>query len=199
MDNFKAEQEVEESRLVFSVIAVELILLFLAFAWASAIKLSLISLVHLNLVDIIASVIFSIFFMIFNFICVNGLPKISNIFKGLKTAYEEVVPLAANISYPGAFVVALFSSVAEEFFFRGVVQYQLGIIVASVIFGLFHIGSRKTLWYGVYAVFAGFYMGFIYIKTGNILVPILVHFFNNFFALPYMKHYYRKRMKSLNN
>ena len=92
-------------------------------------------------------------------------------------------------------VFAVTSGVAEEVFFRGFLQQALselafgnewlGLVVASLVFGLIHIGPdrRKFLPWTIMAVVLGFVFGLVYMVTGNILAPIIAHFTINFFNL----------------
>ena len=73
-------------------------------------------------------------------------------------------------------IIALFSGVAEEMLFRGVIQPHLGYIGTSIVFGLVHIGPgrRYALW-TVFALAAGFLMGALAIATGGVLAPAIAH------------------------
>jgi hypothetical protein len=77
-------------------------------------------------------------------------------------------------------VLALFSSVAEELLFRGVMQANIGIVATSIIFGLLH--KQPNTFIGVWSIFAtlaGFIFGFLYQWSGGLLAPILAHFLIN--------------------
>lgn len=72
----------------------------------------------------------------------------------------------------------------EEIVFRGIIQKGLinkgtkpvnAIIVASVIFGLVH----GNPWQFVGAVLLGCVLGLVYYKTKSLLLPMLLHGFNN--------------------
>lgn len=88
-------------------------------------------------------------------------------------------------------VFAVTSSIGEELLFRGFLQQWLsdsvfdgptsdwwGLILASTIFGLIHVGpDRKTfLPWTIMAVVMGFALGGMYLYTGNLLAPVLCHF-----------------------
>jgi membrane protease YdiL (CAAX protease family) len=92
-------------------------------------------------------------------------------------------------------MLAISSGVAEEVFFRGVVQQGLttyafsgphevwlGIAVSSLIFGLLHIGpDMKTfLPWTAMALAMGVGFGWMYWATGTLLAPVLAHFTINF-------------------
>jgi len=80
--------------------------------------------------------------------------------------------------------IALVPAVCEEVFFRGVLlrlSYQgtgkihVGVLLSAVIFALFHFEFDNIL----SITFMGVILGYLYVYTGSILVPILLHFLNN--------------------
>jgi membrane protease YdiL (CAAX protease family) len=95
----------------------------------------------------------------------------------LREIAEELAPrLVDGASYGGLALVALFSGVGEETFFRGVIQQEFGLVIASLIFGLVHVGpDRRYLVWTAWAVLAGFLFGALYEVTGGLLAPILAH------------------------
>jgi len=83
--------------------------------------------------------------------------------------------------------LALFSSVSEEMFFRGALQPEVGLVVASILFGLAHfIPRREFLFWTLFSGLAGALLGALYIGTGNLLAPMLAHFVVNALNLPYI-------------
>ncbi|MBI4566943.1 MAG: CPBP family intramembrane metalloprotease [Planctomycetes bacterium] len=78
------------------------------------------------------------------------------------------------------FLLALFSSVAEEAFFRGALQSVLGLFWASLFFGVIHfIGPRYLAW-TLFALVMGFALGGLYQYSGNLAAPVAAHFLINF-------------------
>jgi uncharacterized protein len=60
------------------------------------------------------------------------------------------------------------------------VQQEFGLVVASVVFGLVHVGpDRRYLFWTGWAVLAGFLFGTLYDVTGGLLAPILAHAAHN--------------------
>lgn len=94
---------------------------------------------------------------------------------------EELAPmLVDDASRFGLVLVSVFSGVGEEMFFRGVLQEEFGLIVASIVFGVVHIGpDRRYLVWTAWAVLAGFLFGFLYELTGGLLAPMLAHMLHN--------------------
>jgi len=72
--------------------------------------------------------------------------------------------------------LALMSGIAEEALFRGVLQPRVGLVVASLLFGLAHfVPRRELLPWSAFAVMAGLLFGRLFDATGNLLAPTLAH------------------------
>ena len=96
-------------------------------------------------------------------------------------------PVVAIITAVG---LGLAAGIGEEMLFRGVLQWEMGrkfgnfvaVAASSVIFGVLH---AVTPLYAILATLASIYFGFLYISSGNLLVPIVTHGFYDFCALFY--------------
>lgn len=183
---------IKQKELILTVVVIEALLFVFACVLAYFTHINPFLYMKTNIQSIFYSVLFTSILLITSFLAVNVLSKYIKFFKYLKNAYDEIAPISANITFWGAFIISVFSGFAEEFLFRGVLQNLFGIIVASIIFGLFHVNSKKTLTYGVYAVVIGFYFGMIYKLTDNLTVSIVTHALNNFISLFYMRYYFKK-------
>jgi uncharacterized protein len=85
-------------------------------------------------------------------------------------------------------VVAVFAGISEEFLFRGVIQHELlrgtknihvAIWISAIVFSAIH-----AQFFGfVPRVLLGALFGYLYYWSGNLLVPIFAHLFNNGFSL----------------
>lgn len=95
----------------------------------------------------------------------------------LRTIAEELAPRLLEGASRGTLVlISVLSGVGEEVFFRGVVQQEFGLVVASILFGVVHVGpDRRYLVWTVWALLAGFLFGVLYDVTGGLLAPILAH------------------------
>jgi len=77
--------------------------------------------------------------------------------------------------------VGLLSGVVEEAFFRGALQPVVGLIPASLIFGLAHLVPRHPLWnWSLYASFAGFLLGCLFELTHQLWPVMAAHALTNF-------------------
>ncbi|MEG0473704.1 MAG: CPBP family intramembrane glutamic endopeptidase, partial [Solibacillus sp.] len=99
---------------------------------------------------------------------------------------EEIV-YVPFIMYILFFVnICILAPIWEELFFRGILLRRLmikwspqkSIIVSSLLFSLIHVNPLTV----IFAFFLGCLLGYVYLKTKSIIVPIVVHSFSNFLA-----------------
>ena len=77
--------------------------------------------------------------------------------------------------------IGLLSGIAEETFFRGALQTTVGLIPASLAFGLAHFVPRHPFWnWSLYAAFAGFLLGCLFELTHQLLPVMVAHGLTNF-------------------
>lgn len=81
-----------------------------------------------------------------------------------------------------ALIVVVIGPIVEELIFRKLMIDRLSvhgeffaIIVSSVAFGIFH----QNVYQLFYATLLGFLLGYVYLKCGDIKVPILIHMLMN--------------------
>lgn len=84
------------------------------------------------------------------------------------------------------FTVAVLVPVMEEFAFRGVLlsslrEYGAGFAImgSALVFSLVHMDFSNV----VFAFIAGLVFGFLYVKTGNLWITVLIHALNNGIAV----------------
>lgn len=95
------------------------------------------------------------------------------------------VNMGENNSILTILTVVLFAPILEEFICRGMILKGLlsnynaltAIVISSFIFGIMHLNP----WQFVSALGIGLINGWLYWKTKNLLLPILVHISNNLF------------------
>jgi membrane protease YdiL (CAAX protease family) len=106
---------------------------------------------------------------------------------------DLIVQLFPQASIPQMIAVAAFAGLGEELLFRGVLQPLIGrwttpavgVVAASVIFGLFHAVS---LLYFVLATAVGAYFGWIVSASRDVLPAIVAHGLYDCVALLYLSH-----------
>jgi len=96
--------------------------------------------------------------------------------RGGRALARGLAELLGPLSARQVVALALLSGVAEEAFFRGALQPRVGFVWASLIFGAVHFIPRREfrLW-TLFAVAAGFLLGFLFEATGNLVAPVVAH------------------------
>ncbi|RPI65733.1 MAG: CPBP family intramembrane metalloprotease [Ignavibacteriales bacterium] len=106
----------------------------------------------------------------------------------LEQAYGDLISVS-NV-YEGILVVLVISvtpAICEEFMFRGFVQRSFefklspfkAALITAVFFGLYHFNP-----YGIIPLIGiGLYLGFAAYMSSSIIIPVLLHFLNNFIAV----------------
>lgn len=94
----------------------------------------------------------------------------------------QPVPLPNEVWYlvSVAIIISIIAPISEEFVFRGLILTRLmarfglwtGIGLSSLLFGIFHINFFGSFLFAVVA-------SLLFLKTGNLLIPILLHMVNN--------------------
>jgi membrane protease YdiL (CAAX protease family) len=93
---------------------------------------------------------------------------------------KHLTPYLTGASAGGIVLVSLMAGLGEEVLFRGVIQAGLAerfpawlaVGIAALLFGMVHWLSTS---YAVFAALIGAYLGFLFLITGNLLVPAITH------------------------
>lgn len=95
--------------------------------------------------------------------------------------------LSYELNSPTKYFISLISmavipAICEEIIFRGIITKALtkkgeifAIVVSSIMFALFHFSLSQL----IYPLCFGLILGVVYLRTKNIIFPILLHFINN--------------------
>lgn len=95
------------------------------------------------------------------------------------------------ISIPNAVLLALASGLGEELLFRGALQPRVGLVWASLLFGVVHfVPRREMLPWTAFAIVTGFVLGALFEWTGNVIAPIVAHTVVNGVNLPFLARRY---------
>lgn len=120
----------------------------------------------------------------------------SKYFRQLEADYNKQVLTLSSMKtvqdyLTGLVILAFLPAIAEEVIFRGCLQQVftriarnawVGIIITSLLFSAIHLS-----FYGFLPrLFLGILLGYIFYKSDNIWLCILIHFLNNAFALTQM-------------
>ncbi len=105
----------------------------------------------------------------------------------MKEIYDQFVAIMEQMTggpfWSSFLVTAIFAPVFEEWMCRGVVLRGLltkmkpgwAIVVSALFFAVIHLNP----WQALNAFIIGMVMGYVYYKTGSLLLTMLIHFVNN--------------------
>ena len=123
----------------------------------------------------------------------KSMAPVENVIRDLEDQLKELTKILTSFETPSYFVVsilivAILPAVGEELIFRGLLQnifreifrnYHIAIWVAAIFFSAIHMQ-----FYGFLPrMLLGALFGYLYVWSGNILLPMLAHFLNNFLSL----------------
>lgn len=127
--------------------------------------------------------------------------KFYNLFieNGIDLKYDfEGYKKFTNITAINFFASIILVPIAEELFFRGIIQNNLqkkikpifAILISSLLFGLLHFKFENLIYNEpVYfqrsyiAIFGGIFLGTLFYKSKSLIPPILAHIFWNFMVI----------------
>ena len=124
-----------------------------------------------------------------SFVFPHGLQFLEEWLKQSEQHADKLTKVFLSVSTPAGlilnlFIVALIPALGEELLFRGLMQRILvrwtrnthvGVVVAAILFSALHMQ-----FYGFLPRFAlGLLLGYLFVYTGNLWVPIFAHFVNN--------------------
>ena len=107
---------------------------------------------------------------------------VSSQFEIPNTLEEQFQAMAGTLT--GFLGIGIVGPIMEEMIMRRVILKEMakatksmwwGIIISSALFAIIHINPIQI----VFAMPAGIFLGWIYCKTGSLLVPICIHIINN--------------------
>ena len=142
-----------------------------------------------------------------NFIFPEALSGLEEKLKALEDTLAETSAFITNFDSIGQLmlglvVVAIIPGIGEEFVFRGLIQnhvygisknIHVAIWVGALLFSLFHLQ-----FYGlVPRMLLGALFGYLYYFSGNIIYPMIAHFFTNGFTLV-MLYLFKQNMVEYN-
>jgi len=108
-------------------------------------------------------------------------------FQWARRLHQEFRHLLGPLSTGETLLIALFSSVGEECFFRGALAPHLGPWIASGLFALVHIGPGVRFWpWTATSFLIGLAMSFLFLQFGDLGGPIAAHFTINLLNLRYI-------------
>jgi membrane protease YdiL (CAAX protease family) len=102
--------------------------------------------------------------------------------------------LLGRLDWRRCLLLAVVSGIAEEALFRGALQPRVGLVAASLIFGLAHFAPlRDLLPWTLLSIAAGFALGALFDATGNLVAPVVAHAGVNAVNLRFVSERYAPR------
>ena len=137
------------------------------------------------------------FFSIFVVILGSGLLILLQLlfhkFLAHEKLFDEInMVLMERFSLKELFWIFLGGSIAEEFLFRGIIQTEFGILIASIVFTITHFRYHNKLYIIAEVFLMGLLLGLIYTLTKMLWVPIVCHLTVNFATAFLLKKGYLK-------
>ena len=103
-----------------------------------------------------------------------------------KTIITDIKGLFSTTTLIAICLISILAGFAEELLFRGVIQFKLGILAASILFGFLHF---LTPAYGIIAIIMGLYIGILSHIYQSVFIPMQLHCIYDFGALVYLKYF----------
>lgn len=102
----------------------------------------------------------------------------------LRHGARDIQRLLGNLSPMQIAAVAIASGLGEEMLFRGWLMHETGLWISSIIFGVVHFPpNRQWLYWPFFAFAMALVLGWLYLWSGTLLFPILLHAGVNFLNL----------------
>lgn len=113
--------------------------------------------------------------------------KFTTLVPGMQSFYDFITDLMRQMTggpvWSSFLLVAIFAPIFEEWLCRGMVLRGLlahlkpgwAIVVSALFFAIIHMNP----WQALNAFIIGVIMGYVYYKTGNLWLTMLMHFVNN--------------------
>ena len=108
--------------------------------------------------------------------------------ESMRRLYVEVFkPLFGGVGLGSILAISVAAGLGEELLFRGVLQPELGLVTASVLFGMAHMGGSGTFAFGCWAGVMGAALGGLAIWTDGLTAPIVAHTVYDAAAMIYIR------------
>ncbi|MFW5780618.1 MAG: CPBP family intramembrane glutamic endopeptidase [Bacillota bacterium] len=128
--------------------------------------------------------------IVIGFFCFALLPNVISmtLFNSAGMPASVRVPAMTNIQniLLGLVIICVLPALGEEMLFRGVLVSSFKeyggvsvILMSALFFSLSHLNLAQTF----YQFAIGVVVCYLYLKTGNLIIPIIIHFLNNAIAL----------------
>ena len=122
-----------------------------------------------------------------NWYLLRRAPEIAGIGAIRRLYHGSLKPMFGGITAGDVVVISVAAGVGEELLFQGVVQPEVGLVPASLIFGLLHTGGSGTLAFGCWVAMMGGVLGALAVWTDGLLAPVIAHAVYDAAAMAYIR------------
>ena len=123
-----------------------------------------------------------------NYCLLRVLPPIAPV-QAVRRLYKRVLqPLFREATAVDILGISLAAGIGEELLFRGAFQSEFGIVLASAVFGLAHVGGRESIVFGLWVFVLGIGLGGLVPLSGGILAAVIAHVVYDAAAMSYMRY-----------
>ncbi len=114
-------------------------------------------------------------------------PAVSGVRAIRRLCWGTLRPLFAGVAPRDVIIISAAAGVGEELLFRGALQPEVGLVAASVVFGLLHMGGRGTFVFGCWAMAMGAVLGWLAVWSGGLLASVVAHAVYDAAAIAYLR------------
>ena len=108
-------------------------------------------------------------------------------FEWARVLHHEFHAVVHELTSRDMFLLALFSSVGEELFFRGALLPHIGLWPSTILFAALHVRpALRFLPWTLMSLIIGLVMASMYVRLGDLGGPIAAHFTINLLNLNYI-------------
>ena len=136
---------------------------------------------------IICGVAAAVVFALANWYLLCGAPVFPGV-TAIRRVYRTMFqPLFDGVGAVDVVVISMATGIGEELLFRGVLQTEFGLVPASLVFGLLHMGGSGAFAFGCWVAVMGGALGGLAVWTQGLLAPIIAHAADDAAALVYIR------------
>ena len=122
-----------------------------------------------------------------NWYLLCGAPSLRPVTAIRRLYRDSLKPVFGGVGVVDVAVISMAAGIGEELLFRGVLQAEIGLVLASLIFGVLHTGGTGTLVFGAWVAVMGGVLGGLAIWTEGLLAPMVAHALYDAAALAYIR------------
>ena len=178
----------QREKLIWMTLVPQFILLLISIAWINIFPNdNVFKYLHLNLKILVVGILAGILLALAGYGFYKYTKK-TNKFSATVELFEKMLaPTFKNLKALDIISLSLISGFCEEIFFRGLILPVFGIVIASIAFGLLHLPGKRFWVYAAWATLSGFLLGWLFILSNSLWLPIIAHVVNNIVGMFMLK------------